>query len=91
MHMSDCRNRTRLKRHHGLPPVTPNACVREAVLSLTFGHLWNEAVVVVQPLLAAVMLGVWCVSVVYMGLCVCLVYMGLCVCLVFAYGPRIRA
>ena len=86
MHMSDCRNRTRLKRHHGLPPVTPNACVREAVLSLTFGHLWNEAVVVVQPLLAAVMLGVWwCLWCIWVCVCVWCLHTGL------EYGPRIRA
>ncbi len=44
----------RWRRHHGVPPVTPNACVRDAVLDAAFGHVWNEAIAVLQPLLEAI-------------------------------------
>ena len=50
----ESQRRSRLKRHHGLPPVTPNACVREGVMSLAFNHLWAEVVSILQPLVATI-------------------------------------
>ena len=48
------RQRSRLRGSHGLPPVTPNACVRDAVCSLVFDQIWNEIITVLQPLLASI-------------------------------------
>jgi hypothetical protein len=43
----------RSQRHHrlGIPPVTPNACVRDTVYSQIFDQIWAETVPVLQPLL----------------------------------------
>ena len=54
VHVHESQRRSRLKRHHGLPPVTPNACVREGVMSVAFNHLWTEVISVLQPLIAAI-------------------------------------
>ena len=48
------RRRSRLRGSHGLPPVTPNACVRDAVCSEVFDQIWNEVITVLQPLLARI-------------------------------------
>ena len=48
------RRRSRLRGTRGLPPVTPNACVRDAVCSEVFDQIWNEIITVLQPLLASV-------------------------------------
>ena len=50
----ESRKRSRLRRPRGLPPVTPNACVRDAVCSLVFEQVWGELAAVLQPLVAAV-------------------------------------
>lgn len=47
-------NQSRLKRHHGLPPVTPNACAHDGVMSCAFNHLWTEVTGILQPLIAAI-------------------------------------
>ena len=51
---SESHSRSRLKRHHGLPPVTPNACIREGVMNLAFNNLWTEVISILQPLIAAI-------------------------------------
>ncbi len=52
--VSESHRRSRLKRHHGLPPVTPNACIREGVMNLAFNNLWAEVGSILQPLIAAI-------------------------------------
>ena len=42
------------RRHGAVPPVTPNACVQDAVGEAAFNHLWGEVVVVLHPLLDAI-------------------------------------
>jgi hypothetical protein len=48
---SESRRRSRLKRSTGLPPVTPNACVKDTVRSLLFDHIWNEIISILHPVL----------------------------------------
>ena len=42
----------RRKRHHALPPLTPNAAVKDTVCNLVFDQIWNETVAMLQPLVA---------------------------------------
>ena len=46
--------RSRWRRHRAVPPVTPNACVQDAVLNATLSHLWSEVIAVLHPLLDAI-------------------------------------
>ncbi|KAL5490883.1 hypothetical protein EMCRGX_G016076 [Ephydatia muelleri] len=48
------KRQSKLKHHSRLPPVTPIACVQEAVRALVFDQLWEEVVGALQPLLAAI-------------------------------------
>lgn len=50
----DTHRRSRLKRYRGLPPVTPNAAVKDTVCNLVFDQIWNETVAVLQPLVALI-------------------------------------
>ncbi|XP_065889827.1 protein FAM149A-like isoform X2 [Dysidea avara] len=43
----------RTNKRQGLPPITPNACVRDTVGSQVFDLIWAEVVVILQPLLHA--------------------------------------
>eukprot|EP01137_Pigoraptor_chileana_P037687 Opistho-2@35170 len=40
-------------RRGGFPPLSPNACVRDAVNSQIFDHLWTEMLPLLRPLLTA--------------------------------------
>lgn len=48
---SETHRRSKLKRSTGLPPVTPNACVKDTVRSLLFDQIWSEVITILQPLL----------------------------------------
>lgn len=50
----DTHRRSRLKRYRGLPPLTPNAAVKDTVCHLVFDQIWNETVAVLQPLVALI-------------------------------------
>ena len=32
----------RLRHDHGLPPITPSACVRDTACNLVFDQVWSE-------------------------------------------------
>lgn len=51
---SKSHRRSRLKRSTGLPPITPNACVKDTVRSLLFDHIWNEVISILHPLLTRI-------------------------------------
>ena len=45
---------SKLKRSTGLPPVTPNACVKDTVKSLLFDQIWSEVITILHPLLVRI-------------------------------------
>lgn len=51
---SESHRGSRLKRSTGLPPVTPNACVKDTVRSLLFDQIWSEVISILQPLLTRI-------------------------------------
>ncbi|XP_065838827.1 protein FAM149B1-like [Oscarella lobularis] len=45
--------RRRRQRRLGLPPVTPNACVKDSTISELFDRIWSDVLVQLRPLLDA--------------------------------------
>lgn len=39
------------KVKHGIPPVSPNACIRDTVAAEVFDHVWKNAIRVVEELI----------------------------------------
>ncbi len=52
--LSETTRHSRLKRNHRLPPLTPNAAVKDTVCNLVFDQIWNETVSLLQPVVTVI-------------------------------------